>query len=73
MATYELKNPELWLPSWAQGKNLPCEILRIPKKDGTKRVLNVPAEYQHGGYQFETTDEHSVQMCDVDPRFTKIS
>jgi hypothetical protein len=72
MAVYRLKDPETWLPTWAQGKNLPCTQLKLKPRDGDPIIIDVPVEYQHGGYEYTTTDESLIRQLDVDPRFEKL-
>lgn len=73
MARYRMKDPELWLPGFAKGKNLPALKIRYPKKDGKKVEIAVPVGEQHGGFEFDVTDEHAIRCFDVDPRYDRIS
>ncbi len=51
----------------------PTKKIEVPKKDGTKTVLENPAGFPIGGVlPYDFVDSLSLMVLDADPRYAKV-
>lgn len=70
MAMFEINDEDTWLPTFAQGKGLKAEKVRLHLKDGTRVEVTIPPS---GDRSFEVTDERAIRHLEADPRYTRVS
>lgn len=67
MATFRIKNPEEWLPTFALGLGCQVNKVRLRLKDGSTLEV-IPNEQK----EFTTDDQRAVRHLTADPRFIAV-
>lgn len=63
---HKLLNPEAWLPTWARGRGLSVQKVRVHKQAGQRAEVTIDVNGE-----FDCADERSCRQLTIDPRFSR--